>query len=191
MIASAAMSSTDSIISASRRWLAFCTGAKVTPQLPINAVVTPWKVLDFISGSQPICASICVCGSMNPGETILSVASMVRAAATPFKSPIRAMRSPSMATSALKPSAPVPSITVPPLIIRSWSIELLLKMPDGNYRSDSNHTSRRVRPEGLMITGVLERKFFKGATWLHILNNDKHILLLLRHMGRTTIVCYV
>ena len=41
MMASAAMSSTASINSASIRWFCLLTGAKVTPQFPISAVVTP------------------------------------------------------------------------------------------------------------------------------------------------------
>ena len=43
------------------------------------------------------------------------VASMVRAACTPAKSPTAAMRSPETATSARWRAAPVPSITVPPM----------------------------------------------------------------------------
>src|SRR5262245_4010859 len=55
--------------------------------------------------------------SMNPGATTCPVASSVRAPSR--SSPMPVMRSPVTATSARRPGAPEPSITVPPRMIRS------------------------------------------------------------------------
>ena len=54
MMACRGMSSTDSIISARVSLSASLTGAKVTPQLPIKAVVTPCQEAGVSEGSQPI-----------------------------------------------------------------------------------------------------------------------------------------
>src|SRR6266508_3905352 len=55
--------------------------------------------------------------SMNPGATTCPEASSVRLPSR--SSPISVIRSPVTATSALRPGAPEPSITVPPRMIRS------------------------------------------------------------------------
>ena len=78
MIAWRGMSSTDSIMPARNSRSAGLHGAKVTPQLPISAVVTPCQLIGVRSGSQPICASRWVCRSMKPGETTCPSASISR-----------------------------------------------------------------------------------------------------------------
>ncbi|CAB4886319.1 unannotated protein [freshwater metagenome] len=52
---------------------------------------------------------------MNPGATTDPVASITSSPVRP--TPISTMRSPSMATSAMREGPPVPSTTVPPLMI--------------------------------------------------------------------------
>src|SRR3989454_10212833 len=63
---------------------------------------------------------------MNPGATTWPVASITRAASPPSPGPTTAMRSPSIATSARCPGAPVPAMTVPPRISRDQATGLLL-----------------------------------------------------------------
>src|SRR3989441_513316 len=63
---------------------------------------------------------------MTPGATTWPVASITRAASPPSPGPTTAMRSPSIATSARCPGAPVPSMTVPPRISRDQATGLLL-----------------------------------------------------------------
>src|SRR5437762_10168692 len=111
---SAGMSSTDSISSASQRSSPRFTGANVTPQLPSTTDVTPCQQEDVASGSQAICASRWVCTSTKPGVTYAPSASISR---LPFAStvPTSTTRSPSIATSARRGGAPVPSTNVPPL----------------------------------------------------------------------------
>src|SRR5689334_8638549 len=62
---------------------------------------------------------------MNPGATRRLVASTVRPACASERSPTWTIRSSRKPTSATKPSAPVPSSTVPPLIITSNSSKLV------------------------------------------------------------------
>ena len=95
----AGMSSTDSIISARYSRSSGRTGANVTPQLPMTTDVTPCQHDELSSGSQPICASRCVCRSTNPGVTSRSVASISRAPRS-STSPTATMRSPLIPTSA-------------------------------------------------------------------------------------------
>src|SRR4030095_8154981 len=59
---------------------------------------------------------------MNPGATTCPAASMTRVASPRSPGPIAAMRSPSMATSAARPAAPVPSTTDPLRIRRDHAI---------------------------------------------------------------------
>src|SRR5215831_16990534 len=66
---------------------------------------------------------------MNPGVTINPVASITRAA-SPESRPMAAIRSPSTATSAATPGAPLPSITVPPLMRSDQAIGLLGDVDD-------------------------------------------------------------
>src|SRR6266702_701175 len=63
--------------------------------------------------------------SMKPGATISPLASMVRAAWPVRAGPTAAIRSPSSATSAATPGAPLPSTTVPFLIRTDQAIYLL------------------------------------------------------------------
>lgn len=51
-------------------------GAMPTPRLPMTTVVIPCHEEQLTSGSQQICASQWVCGSMKPGATIRSEALM-------------------------------------------------------------------------------------------------------------------
>ena len=115
----AGMSSTLSIMPA-RNWRsAGLHGAKVTPQLPIIAVVTPCQLIGVRSGSQPIWASRWVCRSMNPGETVRPSASMT---SDPFgaMAPISAIRPSLTPMSPVKGAPPVPSTMVPPRMTMSW-----------------------------------------------------------------------
>src|SRR3546814_19914383 len=90
----------------------FELGAKVKPQLPMTAVVTPCQHDEDPKGSQCIWASRWVCPSMKPGVTTWPSAS-ITCLALPETSPIAAMRPPWIATSARYPGRPEPSITVP------------------------------------------------------------------------------
>jgi hypothetical protein len=90
----------------------------VKPQLPANAVVTPWSGEGVSALSQNTWASKWVCTSTNPGATSLPVASTVRAASASTV-PIWTMRPSAIPTSARRRAAPVPSITSPPLMTTS------------------------------------------------------------------------
>ena len=84
------------------------------PSGPIVTVVTPCINDDalrrrsaFRRGSP---SYACVCGSMNPGDTISPVASIRRIAVVPGGiAPTNAMRSPRIPTLVMRPGAPVPS----------------------------------------------------------------------------------
>ena len=89
-------------------------GARLTPQLPVTTVVTPWLTLHAIPGSERTARSSWVWVSMKPGETTSPLASISRAARIRSSRPTAAIRSPATATSAVRRSAPVPSIRVPP-----------------------------------------------------------------------------
>src|SRR5215510_14374479 len=67
---------------------------------------------------------------MNPGVTISPVASITRDASPLSPRPTAAIRSPSTATSAATPGAPLPSITVPPLMRSDQAIGLLGDVDD-------------------------------------------------------------
>ena len=112
------MSSTPSMRPISQSSLPGTTGAKPTPQLPITTVVTPCQLLGESVGSQVIWPSKWVWMSTKPGVTSLPVASMV-SRASPAAVPTLLMRPSSMATSARRAGAPVPSITLPPRMRRS------------------------------------------------------------------------
>ena len=75
-------------------------GAKVTPQLPSNAVVTPCQLIGVKSGSQAI-VHLSACTSTKPGVTTKPSASIVRLAA-PRSEP----------TSVIKPSFTAISATL-------------------------------------------------------------------------------
>src|SRR5882672_9759849 len=68
--------------------------------------------------------------SMKPGVTISPLASMTRVASPLRPEPTAAMRSPSTATSAATPGAPLPSTTVPPLRRSDQAIPLLGNLDD-------------------------------------------------------------
>ena len=123
------MSSTPSMRPISQSSLPGATGAKPTPQLPITTVVTPCQLLGESVGSQVIWPSKWVWMSTKPGVTSLPVASMV-SRASPGTSPTMLMRPSSMATSARRAGAPVPSITLPPRMRRScMGLSLRLMRP--------------------------------------------------------------
>src|SRR5215813_5601869 len=67
---------------------------------------------------------------MNPGVTIRPVASITRLASPESPRPMAVIRSPSTATSAATPGAPLPSITVPPLMRSDQAIGLLGDVDD-------------------------------------------------------------
>ena len=118
MIESAGMSSTDSMSLASSSWSVGLTGAKVTPQLPTTTEVTPCQHDELQGASQATWASRWLWMSTKPGVTMRPDASMVRVAG-PESSPTSVTRSPTMPTSARRAGAPVPSMTVPPVIAMS------------------------------------------------------------------------
>src|SRR4029450_10830643 len=68
--------------------------------------------------------------SMKPGVTISPLASMTRVASPLRPGPTAAMRSPSTATSAATPGAPLPSTTVPPLRRSDQAMALLGDLDD-------------------------------------------------------------
>src|SRR6266498_4249676 len=68
--------------------------------------------------------------SMKPGATINPLASMTRVASPLRREPKAAMRSPSTATSAATPGAPLPSTTVPPLMRSDQAMNLLGRLDD-------------------------------------------------------------
>ena len=101
----------------SERW-AVRTGARVNPQLPMTADVTPWKhELDPVA-SQKTWASMWVWPSMKPGVTACPSAS-ISVVPRSWMGPTKAMRSPTMPTSARNEPSPEPSTTVPPRITMS------------------------------------------------------------------------
>src|SRR6516165_8988492 len=95
------------------------SGARLTPQLPVTTVVTPWLALAAISGVANSARSSWVCTSMKPGETILPATSISRAFAARVTTPTAATRSPIMAMSARRLGPPRPSTTSPPRRIQS------------------------------------------------------------------------
>src|SRR6266436_1833921 len=68
--------------------------------------------------------------SMKPGVTISPLASMTRVASPLRLEPRAAIRSPSTATSAATPGAPLPSTTVPPLMRSDQAMNLLGRLDD-------------------------------------------------------------
>src|SRR6266581_4769458 len=68
--------------------------------------------------------------SMKPGATISPLASMTRGASPLRPEPRAAIRSPSTATSAATPGAPLPSTTVPPLMRSDQAMNLLGRLDD-------------------------------------------------------------
>jgi len=106
-----------------------CTsGARLIPQLPTMTVVTPWLIFGSMCGSERTIWSSWVCTSMNPGATILPLASSTSAPPCARSAPTSTMRSPWMRTSAAKRGAPVPSMTVPP---RRSRTDDCVPIPDG------------------------------------------------------------
>src|SRR5580765_7478886 len=67
---------------------------------------------------------------MKPGATMSPFASITRVAAAPSSGPTAAIRSPSTATSAATPGAPLPSTTVPPLMRSDQAMNLLGRLDD-------------------------------------------------------------
>src|SRR5207244_505819 len=95
------------------------TGADDPPQLPHTTSVTPMCNALSSASLTNIASSECEWMSMNPGAMTRSFASMTRAPSFARSAPTAAMRPRSIATSARRPGAPVPSITVAPRIKRS------------------------------------------------------------------------
>ena len=80
------------------------------PQLPTTQVVTPPHSLKFMCGCRTAAKSSCVCTSMKPGASARPRPSSVSRALPPT-APTAAIRSPSIATSAMSGGAPLPSYT--------------------------------------------------------------------------------
>src|SRR5580765_801223 len=93
-------------------------GASAYPQFAITTVDTPYCEHGVRNGSQNWLASRCVWVSIQPGASTRPRPS-ISSAPAPETSPTITIRSPSTATSASKPAAPVPSITVAPRTTRS------------------------------------------------------------------------
>jgi hypothetical protein len=89
------------------------TGAMEWPS-PVISVVMPWVILLAARLSTRTLNSDWPSMSMKPGATTSLPASMRRVAFASFRSPMAAMRSPRMPTSARYQGAPVPS-TIRPL----------------------------------------------------------------------------
>ena len=117
--AAGSMSSARSRLRTTRaRWSAR-TGARVKPQLPMTAVVTPCQhELDPVA-SQNTWASMWVWPSMKPGRDHLALGVDLRGAPLADRGPTKAMRSPTTPTSARYEPRPEPSTTVPLRITRS------------------------------------------------------------------------
>ena len=112
------MSSTPSMRPMSQSWRLGATGAKPTPQLPITTVVTPCQQEGVSSGSHVICPSKCVWMSTKPGVTSSPSASTVSRPSASMR-PMAAITPSSMARSARKGGAPVPSTMTPLRMTRS------------------------------------------------------------------------
>src|SRR6516225_4822168 len=112
------MSSTPSMSWTSQSSAPGRTGAKPTPQLPITTVVTPCQHVGVSSGSHVTWPSKCVWTSTKPGVTSAPSASTF-SRANSLTRPTSVTTPSVIATSAVRPGAPVPSTTVPPLINRS------------------------------------------------------------------------
>jgi hypothetical protein len=96
------------------------SGATVSPQLPMIAVVLPYEGSGSALVSHHIEPSRCVCDSMNPGATMAPRASITASSAPTERSrPTSTICPARMRTSAARPAAPVPSTTVPPRINRA------------------------------------------------------------------------
>src|SRR4029450_4779774 len=100
------------------------------PQFPATSVVTPWDSCVRAAGCGRRLKSAWECRSMNPGATMLPVASMTSAPEGTSPGGSTAMiRPPSTSTVAATGSAPVPSITCPP--VSAMVIEPLLSGSEG------------------------------------------------------------
>ena len=94
-------------------------GKGESPQLPETSVVMPWKSLEAAELSCRKQVSEWACESMKPGAATRPPQSVTRFAALPRRSPMPVIRSPYMEISPGKASAPVPSMIVQFLRIRS------------------------------------------------------------------------
>ena len=104
-------------------------GAGDQPQLLTTAVVIPWRRQGShtsMKSGRMMKRSSCEWILMNPGETTLPVASITLPASASARFPTASIRSPFRPTSARKRSRPVPSTTVPPVIIVAKLIPDLL-----------------------------------------------------------------
>ncbi|CAB4323466.1 unannotated protein [freshwater metagenome] len=88
------------------------------PQLPIMAVVTPCQEDGDIVGSKWACASKWVWMSTKPGVTMHPVAS-ISETPTERLEPMNVITPLVTSTSAANAGTPVPSITLPPRMMRS------------------------------------------------------------------------
>ena len=122
------------------------TGADDPPQLPHTTSVTPMCNALSSASLTNIASSECEWMSMNPGAMTRSFASMTRAPSFARSAPTAAMRPRSIATSARRPGAPVPSITVAPRIKRSvttGAARVPGRAPGASRRREAWGTARR------------------------------------------------
>src|SRR5215470_4420255 len=132
-MAAGGMSSARCRLRTTRCLFSFAHGASVKPQLPMTTLVMPCQHDEVPSGSQKICASMCVWPSMKPGVTTWPSASSTSRARSRIR-PIVTTRPCRTPTSARYRGSPDPSITVPFLITRSYD---MLSSPDLDERSET------------------------------------------------------
>src|SRR5213593_3359253 len=120
-IAAGGMSSARWRLRTTRCLFSSAQGASVKPQLPITTLVIPCQHEEVPSGSQKICASMCVWPSTKPGVTTWPSASITSRARSRMR-PIVTIRPCRTPTSARYRGRPDPSTTAPFLITRSYDI---------------------------------------------------------------------
>src|SRR3954470_10192486 len=120
--------------------------------------------------------------STNPGVTSAPSASIVRAA-EPSTRPTSVTTPPAIATSARRAGDPVPSTTLPPLMIRSWSLMSpplrapSLRRPDGGPpRSASYRFPEVIPPFKRSIRGgpMRELRWLRAAALVYALGLALH-----------------
>src|SRR5882724_4101831 len=166
-MAAGGMSSARWRLRTTRCLFSLAQGASVKPQLPITTEVMPCQHDEVPSGSQKICASMCVWPSTKPGVTTWPSASTTSRARSRIR-PIVTMRPCRTPTSARYRGRPDPSMTVPFLITKSygmlsspWDSEgsgeapprLALPLPEGAV-GDLNALFLEVEAERLLALDV-------------------------------------
>ena len=158
----AGMSSTDSISAASHAPVAGRTGANVTPQLPSTTEVTPCQHDDVRVGIPRELRVEVGVDVDEAGRHVRAVGVDRPRARRRSTSPTSTMRSPSIATSPVKPARPVPSTIVPPRITRSCVIRARYLSGPCPVTDSSRHATlahRSASVEGVrMDLGIAGRR---------------------------------